>query len=228
MLKKTLVQQFAVPQERVNVLPHGELGSLYLRRAGGKCLPREPYTLLFFGRIWPYKGLKYLLEAIPLVADYIPEVKLIIAGRGENLQQYFPEGCDRQRYEILNEFIPLEAVAGLFQRSAIAVLPYIESSQSGVVTIAYATGTPVIASNIGGLSEVIRHEKDGLLVPPRDVQALADAIIRLLKNRDLQRQMHSAALTRCQEDLNWSNIAAQTLEVYCKAIQVESTSLLRL
>ncbi len=219
LLKDVLVQQFRLPQQRVNVLPHGELGTLFQQWAGGggQVVAREPYTLLFFGRIWPYKGLKYLLEAIPLVAERIPEVKLIIAGRGENIGELLNDS-DKKRYEIFNDFIPVEAVAGLFQRSSVTVLPYIESSQSGVAAIAYATGTPVIASNVGGLGEMIRHEQDGLLVPPRDVRALADAIIQLLSDPQKHRQMQAAAVNRCQQDLNWSNIAAQTVEVYKHAI----------
>jgi glycosyltransferase involved in cell wall biosynthesis len=217
-LKDALTTQFQVPQERVNVLPHGELGSLYQRRTGKSTLARDPYTLLFFGRIWPYKGLKYLLEAMPLIAAKIPEVKLIIAGRGENIEQYFPTGYDGNRIYLLNDFIPLEQVADLFQRSTISVLPYIEASQSGVAALSYGMGTPVVASDIGGLSEIVRHQKDGFLVPPGDVQALADAIIALLSDRNLQHQMQAAARERCQQDLNWSNIAEKTLDTYHRAI----------
>jgi len=121
---------------------------------------------------------------------------------------------------MLNDYIPTKAVAGLFERSTAAVLPYIESSQSGVAAVAFALGTPVIASNVGGLGEMIRHGQDGLLVPPQDVRSLADAIIRLLGDRPLQHQMQRAALTRCQQDLNWSNIAADTVEIYKKAIAI--------
>ncbi|MCP6758401.1 MAG: glycosyltransferase family 4 protein [Fischerella sp. CENA71] len=224
LLKNALLQELAVSEQRVRVLPHGELGSLYQKLAASKDVVREPYTLLFLGRIWPYKGLKYLLEAIPLVAEHIPEVKLIIAGRGENLQQYFPNGYDEKRYEILNRYIQDTEIADLFQRSTAVILPYIEASQSGVAAIAYGMGTPVIASDIGGLSEMIKHEKDGLLVPPRNVRALADAIIHLLSDRNLQQQIQTAALARCQQDLNWSNIAAQTVEIYQKATHLKSKS----
>ncbi len=213
-LKNILTEQFKVPQERVNVLPHGELGSLYKRRVSQNSQFREPYTLLFFGRIWPYKGLKYLLEAMPLIAERIPQVKLIIAGQGENLQQYFPSGYDDKRYEIINDFIPLEKVGNLFQRSMVTVLPYIEASQSGVAALSYGMGTLVVASEVGGLSEIVRHKEDGLLVPPRDIQALANAIISLLSDGDLQKRLQTATLARCQQDLNWSNIAAQTTELY--------------
>lgn len=217
-LKEILVKQFRVPAGRVNVLPHGELGSLYQRWAGDRQLERESATLLFFGRIWPYKGLPYLLQAMPLVAERIPNVKLIIAGRGENPRQYFPGDYNPEQYEILNDFIPLESVAGLFQRSTAVILPYIESSQSGVAAIAYALGTPVIASNIGGLGEMIHHGEDGLLVPPKDVSTLAETIIHLLSDRPLQESLRRRAMQRCQTDLDWSTIAAETVEVYKKTI----------
>ncbi len=217
--KQNLNQQFNIPDQQINVLAHGELGSLYQRRSHKRNLSREPYTLLFFGRIWPYKGLKYLLQAMPLVAERFPEVKLIIAGRGENIDQYFPHGYDEQRYEVMNNYISYEDVVSLFERSTVTVLPYIEASQSGVAALSYGMGTPVIASEVGGLKEIVRHQQDGLLVPPGNVQALADAIIDLLSDRQLQQKMQLAALSRSKNDLNWSNIAAQTVEVYQKLVR---------
>jgi glycosyltransferase involved in cell wall biosynthesis len=223
VLKNSLLNKFRLPPDSVNVIPHGEIGSLYRHLTGKTAsLTREPYTLLFFGRIWPYKGLKYLIEAMPLIAECFPEVKLIIAGRGENISQYFPDDFEQKHYEILNDYIPNEKVISLFQRSTLTILPYIESSQSGVAAVAYTTGTVVVASNTGGLSEMVKHEQDGLLVPPQDVQALADAIIRLLADQDLQERLRTNALRRCQEDLNWSNIALKTMEVYQKAIDIKS------
>lgn len=219
-LKQDLIKTFHVPFSRISVIPHGELGDLYQRRGKKEFIPREPHTLLFFGRIWPYKGLKYLLEAMPLVAKRIPEVKLIIAGRGEDLKHYFPDGYDRKRYEILNDFIPTTDVASLFQRSALTVLPYIESSQSGVAALSYGLGTPVVASSVGGLSEMIRHGEDGFLVPPQDVHALADVIIKVLNDPHLQNRLQAAAIGRCQGDLNWSNIAVQTVEIYQNIIEL--------
>ena len=149
---------------------------MYQRRTNSSKVPRDPFTLLFFGRIWAYKGLNYLLDAMPLVAESIPQVKLIIAGKGENLTQYFPNGYEQDRYEIINNFIPPETVNYLFRRSTATVLPYIEASQSGVAALSYGMSTPVIASDVGGLSEIVRDKKDGLLVPPGNVQALATAI----------------------------------------------------
>jgi glycosyltransferase involved in cell wall biosynthesis len=216
--KNILDHKFRIPTNKIHVLPHGELGSLYKRRSQKNSQPLEPHTLLFFGRIWPYKGLKYLIEAMPLVAERIPEVKLIIAGKGENIEQYFPNGYNSERYEIINNYISDQDVVSLFECSAITVLPYIEASQSGVAALAYGMGTPVIASDIGGLSEIVRHQQDGILVPPGDVKALAEAIISLLENKSLYNQMLTAIKERCQQDLNWKNIAEQTIEVYSQVL----------
>lgn len=221
-LKSAMIEHFNVPSPRLNVIAHGELGSLYQRLAPDlNQVLREPHTLLFMGRIWPYKGLKYLIEAMPLVADQIPDIKLIIAGSGENIDQYLPSDYDRHRYEVFNRFIQSDEIVRLFKRSTISVLPYVEASQSGVAALAYGMGTPIIASDVGGLSEVVRHKQDGLLVPPGDALALADAIIRLLRDLPLQQQMRQTLLARSQQDLSWSHIAEQTIEVYHQAMKME-------
>jgi glycosyltransferase involved in cell wall biosynthesis len=222
LLKQTLQQKFKIAERRIKVLPHGELGSLYQRRSQNNNIPEEPCTLLFFGRVWPYKGLKYLLEAMPLINASFPEVKLIIAGKGEDLNQYFPPGCTAPNIEILNEFIPPEMVASIFHRSKIVVLPYIEASQSGVVSLAYGLGKLVVASAIGGLQEVIQAGEDGLLVPPGDATALATAVIHLLSDSKLQQSLQIAVQKRCQQDLNWKNIAAHTVEIYQQAIAAKN------
>jgi glycosyltransferase involved in cell wall biosynthesis len=203
----------------VNVLPHGELGSIYRQRTQGNAqIQREPYTLLFFGRIWPYKGLKYLLEAMPMVWQRIPQAKLIIAGRGEHLETYHSRIYEENRYEILNRFIPSEEVCRLFQRSTAVILPYIEASHSGVAAIAYGLGTPVIASDVGGLSELIHQGQDGMLVEPCNADALASAIIQFLENPALQKQYQEAAYQRAEDDLNWTAIALKTVSIYQKIL----------
>jgi glycosyltransferase involved in cell wall biosynthesis len=218
-LRSAMIENFRVPAQKLTTIPHGELGSLYQRLAKNQeSIIREPYTLLFAGRIWPYKGLKYLIEAMPLVAASIPDVKLIVAGSGENINHYLPEDYDSNRYEILNRFIGTDEMVRLFKRSTLSILPYIEASQSGVAALACGLGTPMIASNVGGLSELIEDGQDGLLVPPGNTRQLADAIVRLLKDRPLQQQMQQSLSARCDRDLNWSNIANQTLGVYHKAI----------
>jgi glycosyltransferase involved in cell wall biosynthesis len=213
--RQKLMERAFQRKHSVNVLPHGELGSLYRHKMPVEAaVERDPHTLLFFGRIWPYKGLKYLLEAMPMVWKKIPQAKLIIAGRGEHLETYHPQIYKECRYEIQNRFIPSEEVCTLFQRSTAVILPYIEASHSGVAAIAYGLGTSVIASDVGGLSELIHQGQDGILVEPRNASALANAIIHFLENPALQKQYQEAAYQRIKEDLNWSEIALKTVSIY--------------
>jgi glycosyltransferase involved in cell wall biosynthesis len=221
-LKQILHQQFGLPTERIQVLANGEFGNLYQRRSNDLNASPEPYTLLFFGRVWPYKGLKYLLAALPIIAAKFPAVKLVIAGKGENLKNYFPAGYDPNQIEIINDFIPPSQVASIFQRSTIVVLPYIEASQSGVISLAYGMGKLVVASAVGGLQEVVRSGQDGLLVPPGDVAALSAAIIELFNDQQLQTKLRAGALARCTQDLDWHNVAWQTVNVYHQAITTKS------
>jgi glycosyltransferase involved in cell wall biosynthesis len=215
LLKQTLKNKFYIPENKINVLPHGELGSLFQNWAEQNRVKTEPYRLLFFSKFWLCKNLQYLLEAIALVEKKLPFVKLIIAGKGEDITKILSH-YDLNCYEIINNYIPKEQVANLFQRSTAIILPDIESSANEVAMIAYSLGKPVIAADGGELGEIIHHKKDGLLVPNCDVQALADAIIKVLSDRQLQQQLRIGALTRCEQDLNWDNIAQDTIKVYEK------------
>lgn len=127
------------------------------------------------------------------------------------------EACNDSVFEIHNEFVPDDLVAALFQRSTLVVLPYTEmSGMSGVLNVAYAFGKPVVVSDVGGLDEAVEHGKTGLLVPPRDPQALADAIIQLLVDPDLKMIMQKN-VKRKAEELSWSSVAKKTMEVYNEA-----------
>lgn len=177
----------------------------------------EEETVLFFGRISPYKGIEYLLKAEPLIARKIPDLKIIIAGQGD-FSVYEKMIKDKKRYEIYNHYIPNELLAQLFQRAACVVLPYTDATQSGVLMTAYAFNKPVVVSDVGGLPEVVDNGKTGFVVPPRDENSLARAIINLLKDNHLRKQMKENIKKKSMEELSWEKIARQTLEVYKKAI----------
>lgn len=202
----------SIDNSKIVVVPHGTY-SFFNNSEGGNTL--ENNCLLFFGSIKDYKGLEYLIKAVPLIAKWIPDIKVIIAGEGD-LSSYQPliEACDKSMFEIYNEFVPDDLVASLFQRSTLAVLPYTEmSGMSGVLNVAYAFGKPVVVSDVGGLDEEVEDGKTGLLVPPRDPQALANAIIRLLKDPDLRAEMERNVKIKASE-LSWDNIAKKTMEIY--------------
>ena len=178
----------------------------------------SPNTVLFFGRIWAYKGLEVLIEAEPLITREVPDARIVIAGRGDSLDQYQQTMVNPGHFELHNHYIPNEMVAELFQSASIVVLPYLEASQSGVIPIAYAFGKPVVATNVGGIPDVVDHGQTGYLVPPNDPASLAKAVIALLTDRRARLEMGQKAQEKARRDLSWTSIAEQTIHVYEKAM----------
>ncbi len=143
-------------------------------------LPR----LLFFGKIRRYKGLETFLRALALVRKELA-IEAVIAGEFymdpgpyRRLSRRLElDGClEWKDHYISNEDVPL-----LFREADLVVLPYVEATQSGVVPVAYQFGVPVVASDVGGLSEVVLEGKTGFLVPPLDPVALSNGILRYFR-----------------------------------------------
>ncbi|MCA9265774.1 MAG: glycosyltransferase family 4 protein [Planctomycetales bacterium] len=227
-LTETLTDELGVSESRVHVVPHVAIGQQKVTVRADKddrvvgvldAFPEEPHTLLFFGRIWEYKGLEYLIRAEPIIAREIPDVRIIIAGTGEDFDRYRRLMTDPDRYEVHNCYVSDALRSELFQRSAVVVLPYIEATQSGVVPVAYAHRRPVIATRTGGLPEVVEDQRTGLLVPPRDAESLASAAIRLLRGADLRRAMGIAGYEKLNDESSPDVVARLTLDVYRQAIQ---------
>ena len=197
-------------EEKVVVIPHGAYSFF---KSYGEEVSADKNCILFFGNIRDYKGLKYLIEAVPFISQEVSEFKVIIAGEGD-LSRYPDLINDESRFEIHNDFIPDEQVPELFQRAELVVLPYSQmSGQSGIINIAYAFGKPVVASDVGGIHEVLENGITGYLVSPRDSKALADAIIKILKDDELIKKMGENAYKKAQE-LSWDNIAKRHIEAY--------------
>jgi len=138
-------------------------------------------VLLFFGYIRPYKGLDVLLEALPRVLQH-HDVTLIVVGESyEGTAHYLKRTRDlgiSDAVVLHTEYVPNDSVTMYFSACDVVVLPYRSATQSGIVQIAYQFGRPVIATSVGGLAEVVLHEDTGLIVPPEDSKALAEAVIR--------------------------------------------------
>jgi len=215
-LRKEIIEKSHKSAEKVHVVPRG-VNSIYLRFRNSS-IEEENESVLFFGRIYEYKGLRYLIEAQPLITEKVPKAKIIIAGRGEDLGKYLKMMAHREKFIIHNRAIPGRMVAELFQRASVVVLPYIEASQSGIVPLAYAFKKPVVVTNVGSIPEVVDDGKTGYIVPPKDPEKLAEAIIDLLINREKRREMGENAYRKTEKELSWDNIAVKTIEVYKKAL----------
>jgi glycosyltransferase involved in cell wall biosynthesis len=214
-VKSALTEQLNIPAERVHVVPHVQIG-----QSGDNSVafwPDDGKTVLFFGRIWPYKGLEYLIRAEPWITEKIPDVRIVIAGTGEDLAPYRKMMVHPERFTVLDRRIPEDEASRLFSEASVVVLPYIESSQSGVVPVAYSHGKPVVATTVGGLPEMVIDGVTGVLIPPRDERRLADAVVTLLSDDGLRRKMGRAGKKRLELDCAPAVVAQQTIEVFRRA-----------
>ena len=175
-------------------------------------------NILFFGRISPYKGIEYLCKAMEIVRKEVPDATLTIAGSGKlyfDIKPYLTEGY----IDLQNRFIQTHEIATLLRQCAICVCPYIDATQSGVIMASFALSKPVIASNVGGLAEMIDEGKSGLLVEPKNPIVLANAIIKLLKNpNDLKRMEAYITESYYQGKNSWSSIADTYINFYSRIL----------
>ena len=137
--------------------------------------------ILYFGFVRPYKGLIYLIEAMPMIISKI-DVKLLIVGefwedKGSYLRRIRQLSIEKHVL-VIDRYIPNEEVGVYFNAANVIVLPYISATQSGIIQMAFGFNKPVITTNVGGLSEVVKNGKTGYVVPPKDSKALAEAVIR--------------------------------------------------
>jgi glycosyltransferase involved in cell wall biosynthesis len=182
----------------------------------GPDLSEREHTLLFFGRLAHYKGLQVLYAALPAIAARVPRLRVVVAGAP--VEGYQPPPPPPLPAGVVLETcfhkVEMPRVRQLFQQASVVVAPYLDASQSGVVQTAFSFRKPVIASAIGGLPEAVRDGMTGLLVPPGDAAALADAAASLLLNHQLRRQMIEAiGQAECLE-FGWAPIARQLMDVY--------------
>ncbi len=142
-------------------------------------------VLLFFGFVRPYKGLEYLIQALPLVREQLPNAHLLIVGEFWTGKQaylaYAQQAGVEEHITIVDQYVPNEDLPNYFDAADVVVLPYVSATQSAVVQLAFGFGKPVITTRVGGLHEVVQDGYNGLVVPPQNEEALAEAIVRYFK-----------------------------------------------
>lgn len=177
--KEDFKKVFHIKDEQILINKIGRFDYLDLWKE--KTTKKNKHNVLFFGRISPYKGIEYLCQAMLKVKEQVPDATLTIAGGGKIYFDIAP--YQKQDWvEVINRYVGMEELAGLLQHCALSVCPYTDATQSGVIMTSYSLCKPVVATNVGGLGEMVEDGKTGALVPPKNVAALSDAIIALLKD----------------------------------------------
>jgi glycosyltransferase involved in cell wall biosynthesis len=143
-------------------------------------------VLLFFGFVRPYKGLIYLLTAMPeILSELGPDVQLLIVGECWEDEQLYTDIIQELKIgsHILrvNEYIPNEEINLYFSATDLVVIPYSSATGSGILQMAFGSEKPVVATRVGGLADDVIDGKTGYLVSPKDPKGLAVAIIDFFK-----------------------------------------------
>lgn len=137
-------------------------------------------TLLFFGFVRDYKGLDSLIKAMPKVLKSI-DVDLLIAGEFWKNKSFYLDLINKlnliNKVKIIDKYIPDNKINDYFKRCDVVILPYKSATQSAIVQLAYSHNTPVIASDVGGLSESVIDNKTGFLTKINDSQDISEKII---------------------------------------------------
>ena len=194
----------------------------YLQSVSTTALAESSPYVLSFGKISPYKGIDYLLPAMVEAHKHLPNLKLIVAGSGKYPFDTSPyEGLPF--IELRNRFIPDEELVSLIRGAMFVVCPYTDATQSGVIMSAFAFNKPVLATNVGGLPEMVENGRFGRIIPEKNTEALADAIVEMGSNADTLRTYSEniAAAYQRGGEKSWQTIAAKLLQEYSQCANVQ-------
>jgi glycosyltransferase involved in cell wall biosynthesis len=144
-------------------------------------LGAEAAVILFFGFVREYKGLRYLIEAMPHILSRLDAHLLVVGEFWDDPDPYRRKIAElglEHRTTIVDRYVPDEEAGLYFAAADLVALPYVDATQSAVVQLAFGLGVPVVTTRVGGLAEVVQDGVTGLLVPARQSAALAEAVVR--------------------------------------------------
>ncbi len=172
-------------------------------------------TILFVGRLHPVKGVQYLIEAMAITHQEMPDVKLIIVGEGierEKLEgltkQLDLKGCIQFVGRVPQEKIPL-----FMQQADIFVLPSLAEGFPNVLLEAMACGLPIVATRVGGIPEIIEDGRNGFLVNPKKPDEIADKLLFISRNKSITWKISKNNKEKVKK-YNWDNTVSNLEEIY--------------
>jgi glycosyltransferase involved in cell wall biosynthesis len=175
-----------------------------------KHVAQQRSRFLFFGQITQYKGLDVLVDAYAEAKKHNCELNLTICGRGL-IKPHLRAKIAGLKIDLTNDYIPDEQVAALMKSHGVLMLPYNSATQSGVAAAALANGLPAIATNVGALPEQVINGKNGIIVPPRNPQMLAEAMLKIASDKSTAMAMSAQAISLARDQFSWDTIGAKLL-----------------
>ncbi|RLI21194.1 glycosyltransferase family 1 protein [Candidatus Bathyarchaeota archaeon] len=221
-MKHEVCGHFHLPWEKVEMVPNGieiEKFNIPVDRVAVRgrygVSPNEK-LILYVGRLVPQKGVEYLIQAVPMIASRYPNAKFIIVGEGW-LRDYLESLAQStgQRWRItFTGFVPDHEAIALMKSADALVIPSVYEPFGIVALEGMTAGVPVIASQVGGLAEIIEHDKTGVFIYPRNPESLAWGVDHVLSNPGHAEWLVKNAHEKVKEMFSWNVIAERTVEIY--------------
>lgn len=224
VIARHMIKDFGVPRQRIRLIPRGVNLEKFPYRPPDTSGTKKEHRIGVIGRITPIKGHVYLIRAITRVARLLPHIKVLIIGDAPPKKAKY-----RQELEVLVRRLSLskylhflgerQDIPQQLAKLDLVVVPSIGEEAFGRVIIeAQACGIPVIATRVGGIVDIVKDGENGILVQPRDWNELSDAIIRLLKGKDLRQRLSRAGRINVEKNFSLSHMYKKTIKVYNEAL----------
>jgi glycosyltransferase involved in cell wall biosynthesis len=220
-----------VPADKCLVVPYGADSDRYRTGDGARLrttlgIPPEAPVVGALGRLVHKKGFEHLITAMPRVIAAMPGAYGVIGGAGDLLDALRRQAgeCGVAHRVLLPGAIDWQQTPDFYAMCDVVAVPSVVDARGNVDGLpnvlleAMASGRAIVASRVGGLPDVLQHEKTGLLVPPGSAESLADAVIRLLGDATVRDRLGDAARHWIATAQSWEQIARQHEAVYQRAI----------
>jgi glycosyltransferase involved in cell wall biosynthesis len=219
--KELLEKSFNIDPDKIAVIPPGIDEDFPVLRHEPEDM-RNRYRIpgnrvvVCVGRLSPEKGLDYLLRAFRTVVDRLPDASLLIVGDGPltNQLEYLSRELRLESHIKFAGRLSHEEISSVLAIADVVVLPSIIEGLPIVLLEAMAMGKPVVASRVGGIPEVVVDGESGILVAARNVRELTDALLSILTDRKVARQMGYKGREIVQADYAWGVVTQKVLAVY--------------
>ncbi len=221
---RRLIAEYGIEATRVVAIPHGplferpSLGEAASARKRLELTPDEP-VVLWQGIIRPYKGLSFLLSAWQAVCEADSSARLAIAGTGDptllrSVREEVRTLHLEPRVRLDLRFVPLHELEDWYTAADILVYPYSEITTSGALLTGIVRGKAIVATRLPAFEQLLRHGETALLVDFGDVAGLAGALLRLIRDEGLRKELRERLAERQAGIPRWTEIAQRTCECY--------------
>lgn len=220
-MEEELKRIFQLPKDKLRVIPNG-INPVNFAVKPGQASIKTNYAspdqklVYFVGRLVHEKGVQVLLDAVPKILHYHPKTKFVIAGKGPNEEYLRGKATEMgiAHHIYFTGYIDDKTRNALYKEADVAVIPSLYEPFGIVALEGMAAQTPVVVSDTGGLSEIIKHEQNGLKIYPGSASSLADNVLKILCDPGFGDKLKANAYQEVEAIYSWDKIAQATKKVY--------------